>query len=151
MQLLYEMDGMHFVDHFHPGAKPTDHLRRLELDLGELKSHFCCQCWRRGAQQQALSSGDRQATDASAAQLAHKARFRTCFQDVMARPVPGKAISIRWDFTCINVLKLTGARVRVMAWHFHLEKHYDVADYFSLPAEQWKAKWWAMMMEECRK
>jgi hypothetical protein len=147
MQLLYEMDGMLSVDHFHLGVKPADHVRRLELDFGEFKYHFVVSA---GAEEH-NNRCRRLETVKKQTQALLSLRVKRGFELVLKTSWHDQfpeALSLLDELSpVINVLKLTGARVRVMAWHFHLEKHYDVAGYFSLPAEQWKAKWWAMMMD----
>jgi hypothetical protein len=136
------------VDHFHMGVKPADHLHRLELDLSEFEYHFIVSA----GSEEHNNRRHRLETINKQSQALLSLRVKRGFELVLKTSWHAtfpEGLSVLDEMSpVINVLKLTGAGVRVMAWHSYLGKDYDVADYFSLATEQWEAKWLATMSEE---
>jgi hypothetical protein len=134
---LDDLDAMPSVDHFHLGVKPTDHLRRLELDLSVFKYGFVV-----GAGPGDHKKNQRHRLDIIEQQsfALLKTRLRRGFELILktawCRDLP-EGLSLLDEMSpVVNVLKLTGASVRVVAWHAPSSKDYDVSDYFTLPKEQ---------------
>jgi hypothetical protein len=137
-----ELDDMLSTDHFHLGVRPFDHLRRLELGLSVLKYTFFV-----GSGPEDHKNSQRHQLDIIKTQsrallkMRLKRGFELILKTAWCRDLP-EGLSLLDEMPpVVNVLKLTGVSVRVMAWHAPSSKDYDVSDYYTLPKEQWKSRW----------
>jgi hypothetical protein len=129
---LHELQDFLSVDHFHLGVKPTDDIRRLEinLDTGRVDSTSFYEALL------PLLEDDCVLYKVRAMRSFHLS-FKLLWEGSHAQDTP----VLQYTRPIVTKLQKAGAKVSLLAFQTTLRHTYDVSDYYTLNASDWATKW----------
>ncbi|KAH7394520.1 hypothetical protein BKA66DRAFT_302971 [Pyrenochaeta sp. MPI-SDFR-AT-0127] len=137
-----------YIDHFHLGVKPADHIRRLELNLHQSPIDYHKDYLSLLAGGEVLQVYEQNLKALLDVRI--KRGFQLSFKIFWHGHGVTYNLALKQFHHIADKFKEAGASVTVLAWHTYLRKIYDASDYFTMPQTQWVTKWSGKIRQDIR-